>query len=132
MEVKRKKPKIEFAWKIMSDHSDKDNPIYAYRKESWIYIAFCLLLRKPLPPVRITGRRDLFEKQLQAKENKLFLVCIVSVLVQLYIFYINRIDDYNFIWWMSLFTLIFVSNIPDLAVAIFRFADSIIQKRFKS
>ena len=116
----------------MSDHSDKDDPIYAYRKESWIYIAFCLLLRKPLPPVRITGRRDLFEKQLKAKEHKLFVVSLLFVIVQLYIFYIHRIDDYYFIWWMSLFTLIFVSNIPDLAVAIFRFADSIIQKRFKS
>ena len=127
----KKNIEIEFAWKIMADNSDEENPIYAYRNESWVYIIFCILLHKPLPAIRITGDRNSFQKAVKRKEEQNIKIGLVSALVQLLVFFIYRIEDYYYIFWMSIFSFYFVYLMPYLTIGCYERLNHLSRKIFK-
>ena len=56
---------LDFAWRYTDDPNT-----YVYRREGWMYILFRLLLRRPLPPLRVINKKIFPDKVKEVEKNK--------------------------------------------------------------
>ena len=73
--------KLDFAWRYTDDPNT-----YVYRKEGWMYILFCLLLRRPLPPLRVVSKKlfpDKVKEIEDKKEKAQFLIGVLLVFLSI-------------------------------------------------
>ena len=73
--------KLDFAWRYTDDPNT-----YVYRREGWMYILFCLLLRRPLPPLRVVSKKlfpDKVKEIEDKKEKAQFLIGVLLVFLSI-------------------------------------------------
>ena len=117
-----------FAWRLNA-WDKKDKSLYAYRREGWMYIFICLVLRKPLPALCVISRK--FPQKIKEiedkKDSKRFIVGVllsfltIPVCVKLSI----ATTDWFYIF---MFSLCSPHCIPSIAVYVFERIDSLREK----